>query len=147
MKARLKEELGQTGGSVSVFWEMLPKRGTVVWLALRKPGCKGCLSLPLRFGSRAFLAHCGLLASESPAAGQKSPLQLIMRQILKKSSRQLCAGGRLRSTADLPSGSLPSHWCWSKGTFSIGVPPPVTWLSLGCREVCGVPRVHGASFM
>lgn len=72
MKARLKEELGQTGGLVSVFGEMFVaqerQRGLIgsaqVWMQ-RMPE----LSSEIR--QLDLLAHCDLLARDSPAAGQK----------------------------------------------------------------------------
>lgn len=127
------------------FWgDGAPKRGTVVRLVQHKPGCEGCLSLHLGFDNWAFLAHCSLLASDSPAAGPQSPLQLIVQQILSKSFRQSQARGQLCCRPAL--GSLPSHWCYcSKGTpLHSCATTGVTCLLQDCREVFRVPRTQRA---
>lgn len=106
MKARLKKELGQTGGFVSVLGRyLLPKRhhGLVCSAQAWIQGMPELYSETWQLG---LLAHCGLLASDSPAAGQKLSIQLIQQQILKKSFNRL--GWEGDSTADLPPGSLPA---------------------------------------
>lgn len=40
-----------------------------------------------------LLVHCGLLAPDSPAAGQKLLIQLVQEQILKKSINSPRVGG------------------------------------------------------
>lgn len=83
------------------------------------------------------VAHSGLLAPDSPAAGQKSSIQLILQRILKKSCNGLRREGG--SAADLPLGSLPAHHSCSERTLYLGTSPPAG----GCREVCGGPRPRG----
>jgi len=80
MKARLKKELGQTEGLVSVFGEMFVAQE-------RHHGLVGSVQawmqwmpeLSSEIWQQGLVAHCGLLAPESPAAGQKSPIQLILQ--------------------------------------------------------------------
>lgn len=135
MKARLKKELGQTGGLVSGFGEMFVAqerhRGLVgsaqAWM-------QGMPELSSEIWQLGLLAHCGLLAPDSPAAGQKSPIQLTLQQILKKSFYCLRREGG--STADLPLGSLLARRSHSERTLSVGVSP----LAGGCQEVFGGPR-------
>lgn len=94
-----------------------------------------------------LLAHCGLLAPDSPAAGQKLSIQLIQQQILKKSFNSL--GWEGDCTADLPLGSLPAHHSHSERTLSAG---PLCWLRAakrclgvpghGCSDVCHKAGIH-----
>lgn len=81
-----------------------------------------------------LLAHCGLLAPNSPAAGQKLLIQLIQQQILTKSFNSL--GWEGDSTADLPLGSLPAHHSHSDRTLSAGGGlPRGVWASLAVGAV------------
>lgn len=135
MKARLKKELGQTGGLVSVFGELFVAqerhRGLVgsaqAWM-------QGMPELSSEIWQLGLLVHCGLLAPDSLAAGQKSPIQLILQQILKNSFNGLGREGG--SAADLPSVSLPARHSCSERTLSLGV----SRLAEGCQEVFGGPR-------
>lgn len=95
-----------------------------------------------------LLAHCGLLAPNSPAAGQKLSIQLIQQQILKKSFNSLGWAGD--STADLPSSSLPAHHSYSKEPSLLdlsagwGLPRGV-WGSLALGAVmCAARQDHPA---
>lgn len=88
-----------------------------------------------------LLAHCGLLAPNSPAAGQKLLIQLIQQQILTKSFNSL--GWEGDSTADLPLGSLPAQHSHSDRTLSAGGGLPRgfghPWLWVQCHKA-GIHR-------
>lgn len=140
MKARLKKELGQTGGLVSVFGELFVAqerhRGLVgsgqAWM-------QGMPELSSEIWQLGLLVHCGLLAPDSLAAGQKSPIQLILQQILKNSFNGLGREGG--SAADLPSVSRSRH-----ATAALRGPFPLVshgWLR-AAKRCSGVPG-HGCS--
>lgn len=97
-----------------------------------------------------LLAHCGLLAPDSPAAGQKLSIQLIQQQILKKSFNRL--GWEGDSTADLPPGSLLAHHSLSERALCVA---PLCWLEAarrclgvpggGCSDMCCKAAMHRGS--
>lgn len=150
MKARLKKELGQTGGVVSVFGEMFVAqerhRGLVgsaqAWM-------QGMPELSSEIWQQGRVAHCGLLAPDSPAAGQKSSVQLILQQIPKKpltaSGRrvaplQTCPRARSWHTAPAPRGpSLLAHRrLLGAAERFLGIP------GHGCSSLCCEGGIHGS---
>lgn len=131
MKARLKKELGQTGGLVSVFGEMFVAqerhRGLVgsaqAWM-------QGMPELSFEIWQQGLVALWPL-GPRLPRTGQKSSIQLILQQILKTSFNGL--GQERDSTANLPSGSPLAHCSCSERALSVGM----SLLAGDCQEVFG----------
>lgn len=86
-----------------------------------------------------LVAHNGLLAPDSPTAGQKLSIQLNLQQILKKSFNSLRQEGG--SATDLPSGLFLEHHSSPKTILSVDMLARAAerfWgvLGHGCSSLC-----------